>query len=82
MGLAFGCVASPPILDSLGKTSTTHLLALTMCGAAIATMLPSISNIEVNLVLTCICQTFIGASFMIALLANIKHLAEVLATKT
>jgi len=55
MGLAFGCISGPPLLDSLGETTKTSWLALTVCGTASGTMLAGIANDDVSIVLTCVC---------------------------
>ena len=45
-------------------------------------MLSFIADAEVNIVLTCVCQMVIGASLMVALLANLRHIGEEMTSKT
>ena len=45
-------------------------------------MLAFIADAEVNIVLTCVCQMVIGASLMVALLANLRHIGEEMTSKT
>ena len=81
MGLAFGCMLCPTALENFGSTWKTLwgvILALLLgCGL----MLLWIAGDEVNVLFTCLCQSVIGASTMIAMLVNLKHLGEEMTNK-
>ena len=81
MGLAFGCVAGPPLLDAFSSTTFTVLMCLVVFGGASAAMLLQIANEDVSIVMTCLCQSLEAFSIMVALLATIRHSSTAYATK-
>ena len=82
MGNAFGCIICPTILESLGSTVKVSWMSCMTFAISAGVMLLFIADDEVNIVLTCICMMVMGASTMVAVLANIKHIGEELTQKT
>ena len=74
MGFAFGCIICPSFIESVGSTVRVQWLTCLSLFMASSVMLSFIADAEVNIVLTCICQMIMGASLMIAMLANLKHI--------
>jgi len=55
MGLAFGCVSGPSLLNNLESTALAAWLSVVFVAAASGTMLSGIANDDVSVVLTCLC---------------------------
>lgn len=82
IGIAFGCIMCPSLIESLGTTVKVQWFACFALATSSAVMLSFISADDVNIVLTCICIMIMSASIMVSLLANLRHIGEELTSKT